>query len=526
MTSLDFLSYSRSTYVRYIRVTRLVWRQSTGHSRLEQLSKAGAGTGILGVTPVDGAGIYSSKRCWHKTNASSRWCFSRIWPSLLRSIMSHCTSVHSFFARLATDSPSACRMLCIFLSWTPGRPKCQLWCQREFLSGRNFSILWNFLITIFVKGPVCVSPTKSLCSVVFIENYQEGRRRGQDCKTVSCHWERRPSNNKTSSPKAYFSKQSYCNWWQWWSAEPDEAFSRNEACIIDFENSKAVKDRWERHRPNKMYKISRKYRTVKAWWQYPGIVSIQMYKFGALQRNSVKTPNFQLQAAPFVIQLRWGQKPHYSVCFTTDLYDGKKILCLWFLRHELRKILREDAWLCGTPAALVQKNAILTSVESIWDFSTAGMESCVSAGYFATREVEVEPRSYSVVEWFADACGICSMQHVLRKARGAPSLPWETLAKWYKIVNTSFTGEWAMPSNHAWDLMSRIVIVERKNWQPEQGQSDCTVHVNEEATILYMEEDDDWVWTGRRRAALDLWLGWLAAPLGPENGCKEPSRLP
>lgn len=41
----------------------------------------------------------------------------------------------------------------------------------------------------------------------------------------------------------------------------------------------------------------------------------------------------------------------------------------------------------------------------------------------------------------------------------------------------------------------------------------------------YLVRNGDWVWTRRKRAALDVWQGWLVALLSLEHGCEEVPRL-
>lgn len=58
----------------------------------------------------------------------------------------------------------------------------------------------------------------------------------------------------------------------------------------------------------------------------------------------------------------------------------------------------------------------------------------------------------------------------------------------------------------------------------ESGTATCMS--TEMLPVDNMEEnDDDWVWAGSRKAALDVWLAYLAFQLSSGNGCDELSCL-
>lgn len=83
-------------------------------------------------------------------------------------------------------------------------------------------------------------------------------------------------------------------------------------------------------------------------------------------------------------------------------------------------------------------NAILASVESRWYFSSARMNSCLAAGYFAARKVEVEHQEIFGGGRVADVCNFPSK--CSEKLRAPPSFLRETLAELYLFVCNSYTG--------------------------------------------------------------------------------------
>lgn len=52
----------------------------------------------------------------------------------------------------------------------------------------------------------------------------------------------------------------------------------------------------------------------------------------------------------------------------------------------------------------MQKNAVLASVGSEWDFSFTGIENCMEVGYFVAHVADVKQRGYSVLEGSTNAC--------------------------------------------------------------------------------------------------------------------------
>lgn len=62
-----------------------------------------------------------------------------------------------------------------------------------------------------------------------------------------------------------------------------------------------------------------------------------------------------------------------------------------FVNTDEVRVLRDTAWLCWTPAALVQMNEVLAPVKSEWNFSFARVDTFLAVGYFAV-ETKVKHR--------------------------------------------------------------------------------------------------------------------------------------
>lgn len=72
------------------------------------------------------------------------------------------------------------------------------------------------------------------------------------------------------------------------------------------------------------------------------------------------------------------------------------------------KVLTVATWLYGTQSALVQMNAIFTSIQSKLRFSFIRMDSFLVAGYSAGREVNAKHCRCSSLERFSNASVVCS----------------------------------------------------------------------------------------------------------------------
>lgn len=114
--------------------------------------------------------------------------------------------------------------------------------QRGFRSKCSFSILCSYSSTVLVIGSICISPRKSLTSVVFSENQQEVLSRGGDFKAATCHWNSCSPRNQTLGPYTWSSKRGYCFRWQFRSAESDEAPSGMKLLSQTSTKSKLVED--------------------------------------------------------------------------------------------------------------------------------------------------------------------------------------------------------------------------------------------------------------------------------------------
>lgn len=128
-------------------------------------------------------------------------------------------------------------------------------------------------------------------------------------------------------------------------------------------------------------------------------------------------------------------------------------------------------------------NAIPGSIGSKWEFSFASMDSCVVVGYFAAREARVKHLGYFVPEVFSNACHFPGM--VFKKLGATPSFLQKTFPEFYAFVysTTRLNGNEQHVLTMLRNPRAQFSTLQKKSGQVEQGQGDCKIHVNEEATI-------------------------------------------
>lgn len=168
-------------------------------------------------------------------------------------------------------------------------------------------------------------------------------------------------------------------------------------------------------------------------------------------------------------------------------------------------------------------NAIPSSAESKWDFRLQG-RTAVVAGYFAAGKAKMKHRRNSVLESSADAYK--SHRVFFKNFEAWLSLPPKPLAELFTFVNNSFPEERTMPSGAARDIWSTIFHVREDTF--DKPNRDLGIAGYTSITDLqfdHMEDDSNRVWPGRRKAALDIWLGWQAAIQSLNDRCEELSRL-
>ena len=164
-------------------------------------------------------------------------------------------------------------------------------------------------------------------------------------------------------------------------------------------------------------------------------------------------------------------------------------------------------------------------LEKLWTTFGDNRDDAVAVAFFARKKAEIDFRGYCIMEEMGDPFRVPTR---ITQAMNIPhSFPIESLEKLYDFMETTFPGEEAIKDEK-----------QREHWNPIINSGDASTDLNQRnggharissttrLLIGHMESDRQRMWAARRRAALDLWMGWLLSLLNLDNYAQWESFVP
>ena len=198
---------------------------------------------------------------------------------------------------------------------------------------------------------------------------------------------------------------------------------------------------------------------------------------------------------------------------------------LYFSKQEVLA-LRDAVWLRAAYAE-IDGNRMMEgkSEQEKWEKVELVSPQGFGIGYFRSKSAEIEHQGFTIMENFVEPMMPFSCLGILERLPEV--VQGISISVWFKWMESTFPGEEDMKSNENWGLWAPIINSGFKETDEKANEEGRGRYTSTTRLLMdYCERRERNVKYSERRAAMDVWIGWVVALLNLDHDVYFKSWLP